>query len=87
MNEAAYKIAVKFCENIGAWLDDEQIAEVNRRNASEANPNICHSHDFCDANQAMIDAVGEEFYNSDPQNANINEAWMMAKSWGFQCPN
>lgn len=87
MNETAYRIAVKFCENIGGLLTREQIAEVVRRNENEQNTNICHSHDFCDANQAMIDAVGEEFYNSDPQNANINEAWDMAKSWGFQCPN
>ena len=87
MNATAYKIARRFVQELrNVYLDDEQIAEVNRRNAAETNPLICHSHDFCDANQAMIDAAGSPFVNTDVQNALINEAWALAKSWGFTDP-
>ena len=39
------------------WLDNEQMAEVVARNAAEEDTGICHSHDFCDANMAMLEAL------------------------------
>lgn len=30
---------------------------VDALNAAESDPQICHSHDFCDANQALLDAL------------------------------
>jgi hypothetical protein len=33
------------------------MAEVVRRNASQTSENVCHSHDFCDANMVMADAM------------------------------
>lgn len=33
------------------------LAEVIRRNRDEISPNVCHSHDFVDANMTMLEAV------------------------------
>ncbi len=33
------------------------MAEINDRNAAEEDANICHSHDFCDANEYMNEAM------------------------------
>lgn len=60
------------------------------RNNVESNQSICHSHDFCDPNQAMIDALdtfGVDFdCQNEKQGALIDAAWAMAKSKGFQSP-
>jgi len=81
MNEV--QIAKEFCQILNWGLNAEEMAEVVRRNAEETNPNICHSHDFCDANEAMI--VAFENYELDPiENMELcNKAWNLAKSVGF----
>lgn len=62
------------------------MAEVNIRNQTEEyrSGNLCASHDFCDPNQAMIDAL-EYFGHSWDVDYNelINEAWEIAKSHRF----
>jgi hypothetical protein len=79
----ASQLAKAFAEELNSTLTAEQMDEVNRLNAEEADKNICHSHDFCDANQVMIDVLGEEFENSDEQNKLISEAWEIAKNAEF----
>lgn len=81
MNEV--QIAKEFCQILNWWLNAEEMAEVVRRNAEETNPNICHSHDFCDANEAMI--VAFENYELDPiENMELcNKAWDLAKAAEF----
>lgn len=79
-------LAAEFCRVLNEWLTPDQIAEVNARNAAETDENICHSHDFCDANQAMLDAMavfGLDFESTDEQNTLINAAWDLAKAAGF----
>ncbi|MCK1671087.1 hypothetical protein [Bradyrhizobium sp. 150] len=46
-------IAEAFAEVLRQWLTREEMEAVRSRNASQSNPGICHSHDFCDANMAM----------------------------------
>lgn len=87
MDMDVYKLAVRFVEQLQIWLTDEQLVEAAARNKAETNPLICHSHDFCDANQAMIDAVGSEFENSDQQNKLMAAAWNQARAWEFKIPS
>ena len=51
---------------------------------------ICASHDLCDANQAMIDALGRfnvEYDSQDEaQGKLIDAAWSLAKAQGFGTP-
>lgn len=81
MNEV--QIAKEFCQILNWWLNAEEMAEVVRRNTAETNSNICHSHDFCDANEAMI--VAFENYGStwDGNEHMADRAWNLAKSVGF----
>lgn len=66
------------------WLTPEQIAEVNRLNTEDSD--CCHSHDFCDANEAMIEAVRRVFKRDidfDNDMDLINSTWTEVKKEGF----
>jgi hypothetical protein len=84
---AAQDLANEFTIIIREWSDEFTRKTIDERNAWETDPNICHSHDFFDANQAMIDALGRFNQEFDPQDesqiALINEAWTLAKKQGF----
>jgi hypothetical protein len=49
------QLAAEFSGVLATWLTNEQLAEVVKRNSEEIDPGICHSHDFIDANQALLD--------------------------------
>ena len=50
-------LAFTFTEVLGEWLTDDQFDEMRRRNVSpEYADGACASHDFCDANMAMLEA-------------------------------
>lgn len=76
----AVELAKAFSEELGRVLTAEQMDEVNRLNATETNKSICHSHDFCDANQVMLDALGGE---NEGQDDLITQAWDIAKNAEF----
>jgi hypothetical protein len=99
MNEQTQRLAAEFCRILHEWLTPDQIAEAVFFNANEKNPGVCHSHDHCDANQAMLDAWEVVFgkgrvpayIDSDrteaEKNAELkitNDAWNMAKVDGFK---
>jgi hypothetical protein len=69
-------------EQLGANLQQVILA-----NAEETDKSICHSHDFIDSNQTMIDALEElgEVLNlqSEKQTSVINAAWSIAKAAKF----
>ena len=54
-----------FVAVLNEWLTSNEMTLVRERNALEPIPGICHSHDFCDANEAMLQAfyktVGSPF--------------------------
>ncbi len=62
--------------------------EVNRLNREEYGPNVCASHDFCDANMPMAEAF-ESLFGREPDlisDTDFNiwaEAWDLAKAKGF----
>lgn len=77
------QLAKEFCQFINWWMSAEELAEANKRNAAEANPSVCHTHDFIDANEAMIAAF--ENFNLDVLDAPelCDAAWNLAKAVGF----
>lgn len=59
------------------------------QNAERSNPDVCHSHDYCDANMIMhaagIRACGwAEDWDLDEVSILWNDAWELAQAGGFQ---
>lgn len=82
------RLARLFSVVLRSWLPPEQMAEVIRRNALPGNERFCASHDFCDANMAMVEAFRVVFERdnqaeSDADTDAINDAWDMAKANHF----
>jgi hypothetical protein len=50
-------VATEFSKVLRTWLTPAEMSEVVSRNSQQQDPNICHSHDFCDANMAMDEAL------------------------------
>lgn len=97
--ETTEKLARAFGAVLADWLSEEQRALVIARNLKEgARSPICHTHDFCDPNQAMLDTfeqvLGREMVlpcdenekQSDADMVLSQAAWNMAKAAGFWWP-
>lgn len=82
-----YDLAAAFSRILRDTLTDEQLSDVRERNAAETNPSICHSHDYCDANQVMIDALQSVGYpysmDHDALFALECDAWELARAGKF----
>lgn len=83
-------LASEFTIVVREWLTPAQCREIDRRNAESrlaGDFGVCHSHDFCDANQAMLDALArfnvEPDLQDDRQASLITDAWNIAKEHGF----
>ena len=82
------KLADRFIREMRSTLSVAQLQKVDARNAKQTDSGICHSHDFCDANEVMLEAW-ESLTTTDfsLQNkahvAKWNGAWDMAKKQGF----
>lgn len=50
------RLAREFARRLRAEIGEAGMAEVVSRNKAERNPAICHTHDFVDSNQTMLDA-------------------------------
>ena len=73
-----------FCRILNEWLEQEQIREINRRNSLPEYSDCCASHDFCDPNQAMADALETFGLDFHPNLCGlINEAWDRARDQQF----
>ena len=83
----AQRLANEFLRVLRRWLPRHKLEQIDVLNMLEPDKRICHSHDFCDSNQAMIDALtalGLEFNGQDDAQHNlINRAWDLAKWAGF----
>ncbi len=82
------QIADGFRSVLRSWLTESQLVEIDRRNREEKNDDICHTHDFCDSNMAMLEAVERSIgrdmnIGEDEDNALFNDAWTLAKADGF----
>lgn len=83
-------LARAFSAVVAEWLPPgelEAVRECNR--TTHADPGVCASHDFCDANMAMLEAwrrctgSDEIDANDQAQAAAWNEAWKLAKAAEF----
>lgn len=84
------KLAREFSVLLRERLSVEQMLVVVARNEI-AEPGVCHSHDFCDANEVMLAASGrlgfggfDDQLDSDEGMALWNGAWNLAKANGFR---
>jgi len=82
MKPTAETLALEFSQGLHAYLTPEQMSEVVERNKNEADPHICHSHDFCDANMFLYDVFKK--YGMDKWADLWNRAWNLAKARGFR---
>lgn len=87
-------LAREFSRILNEWCQPGEMAEIRRLNAERCSTpsqlsSCCASHDFYDANQAMLDALLEGFgiewhgTGDDPIDLVMNEAWGIAKAAGF----
>jgi len=84
------KLADTFSEILNEWIP-EKLYEVNLRNkeVSYTEHGCCATHDFCDPNQAMVDAFVKVF-GKEPSTKNqkhnmlIDNAWTVAKTAQFK---
>lgn len=84
LNTLVQDVSVAFSDKMKEVLTDENMREIIKRNDEESIPEICHSHDFCDPNMLMTDAIRETVKDwgwmpgSDLMNLH-NRAWKLAK--------
>ena len=88
------KLAREFSKIIGEWLTADQLADLLILNMTSQDKSICHTHDFCDANMAMLGACENlgitcfiDLDENDPAREEsldlINGAWDLAKENNF----
>jgi hypothetical protein len=81
---AVERIAREFSRVLGSWLSRSHRFQAIRDNAAEEDRQICHSHDHCDANMAMLEGfesvLGYDMNPASEDTAGLaNDAWAMAK--------
>jgi hypothetical protein len=50
-------IAAEFCRVLATYLTPVELGKAIAANKLETDANVCHSHDYCDANMAMWEAM------------------------------
>lgn len=81
-----YSIAIKFSEYVRQALSPVQLADVLNKNHAEPNKNICHTHDYIDANMLMQKAMLDEGispWQEKDRDANWDASWNFAKASNF----
>lgn len=85
-------ISHEFAIRLSMEIGDDNLREVVRRNATpDYAPTCCASHDFCDANMVMLDAMrawGHYLFTpegdiSDDETRICSAAWDQAKEYRF----
>jgi len=86
----ADSLAMEFCDELRATLTPEQMEQAAALNAAFTHPNVCHSHDFCDANMVMHEVLVRHGMNASEEDVMDrctdlwNQAWNLAKARGFR---
>ena len=84
----AWIVAKTFGQTLAGYLTAEEMAKAIERNRSELDPMVCHSHDCCDANMAMLEAMEANGYvelmpNDDGYSSVWGKAWSIAVEHDF----
>jgi hypothetical protein len=83
-NPNAPALAERFQTRLREAIGPDALRQVTELNAAETVKGVCHSHDFCDANEVMLLAlddlglpspVGEDEDARDEADALVGEAW------------
>lgn len=81
----ARALAHEFARQLARWLSVDDLDAINAKN--DIDPDHCATHDFCDPNQAMIDALdgcGYDYHGpNETQDSLIDAAWTIARENGF----
>jgi hypothetical protein len=81
----AQQLANEFLDIVRMWLPVEELEAIDKANAVD--DSCCASHEYCDPNQAMIEALdkfGVEYDGQDEEQGKlIDDAWSIAKKIGF----
>jgi hypothetical protein len=86
--ELLQMLSNEFSKELRQTLTAEEMTQVISRNRNETDPNVCHSHDFCDANVALLTAF-ENIYGYEPKLSDedtinlMNAVWSLAKKNEF----
>lgn len=80
------RLARAFAKELTEWLGEEKMQEIVWLNALETDRNACHTHDFCDPNQAIIDVFEREDLDAVAETDLSNAVWDMAKANSFYQP-
>ena len=89
MNITTTDIALAFSRTLDNWLSELEMASVIAENGHRraADDDSCATHDYCDANQAMMEAfetaTGRGPSGSEADISLINAAWAQAKRADF----
>lgn len=88
--QKAYQLAIAFSNGLYEYLGEAVMDSVIDANANERDGRVCHTHDYCDANQIMIDAWQDAFgeplevdASDEAQTDLINLAWGLASDYEF----
>ena len=91
--EKTKEVARNFCVLMRKAIGPHMLARVVNLNSAESSPNVCHTHDYCDANMVMEAAMHEAGVETDTETEGDggdrpwfpvwNAAWDMAKAAGF----
>lgn len=88
--DSVTQLAKAFSAILKTWLTAEQMQQVVGKNwrYQEESLSFCASHEFCDANQAMLDAMEDLGYGDWPLSLMvtgdlIDRAWDLAKANDF----
>jgi hypothetical protein len=90
----APKIARQFAANLLEEIGAAKVRLAAHLNSKQSHPDVCHSHDFCDANMTMDDAfetLGFATFADSEDSETLTEqictvwnaAWSIAKSAEF----
>ena len=88
------ELAKCFATVLRQWLTDSEMSEINTTNADGGyDPATCASHDYCDSNMAMLEAISnltgipvgdiDVSVSDAPFCDLLNEAWAIAKRAEF----
>ena len=89
------ELARAFAQEMQRELGRDILLKIDALNAGEENPGVCHSHDFCDSNQIMLDAIAnmegdgvevpgvDEILHDVRVAAIVDEAWHIVRRTGF----
>ncbi len=80
---APEQVAIKFSEVLKEWVGIKKLRAIVSRNEAENDSSICHSHDFCDANMAMVEAMEKMGLDYETNDELFNQAWNIAKENAF----